>query len=318
MQPAVLLENVTKRFQDHTAVADLSLVVPAGTIYGILGPNGAGKTTTLRMIMSILLRDGGRIGLLGRDPESDRRVLRRVGYLPEERGLYRRMRALDVIVFFAELKGVGHAAARREGMAWLERMGLADQAGQRIDGLSKGMQQKVQFIATVLHEPDVLILDEPHSGLDPVNQQVLRDTIFAARDQGRTVLLSTHNMTEAEQLCDAVCIIADGRKVLDGRTREIRRSHRGHRFHLEFDTHTDGIERFLRHSRLFTAVAARNGGWDVEVEPGLDTRALIAELNALESPLSRFEHLEPSLHDIFVAQVRAAQVAARRPETRHA
>lgn len=216
MDHALLLQGVFKRYAGHTAVDDLSLSVPQGTIYGILGPNGAGKSTTLRMVMNIIIRDGGRISLLGADPEHDRAVLRRVGFLPEERGLYRKMKVVDVIVFFAELKGMRAADARREAGRWIERMGLGDWRNAKVETLSKGMQQKVQFIATVLHDPELLILDEPHSGLDPVNQQVLHETIQEWRRRGRTVLFSTHNMAQAERLCEHVCVIAAGRKVLDG------------------------------------------------------------------------------------------------------
>ena len=227
MSHALVLEDVTKSYADHVAVRDLSVAVPTGSVYGILGPNGAGKSTTLRMIMNILLRDSGEIRLLGRDPERDRHVLERVGYMPEERGLYKKMKVMDVIVFFARLKGVEAAEARRRGTEWIETMGLEDWAGAKVETLSKGMQQKVQFITTVLHEPEVLILDEPQSGLDPVNQEVLRDTILGTSRAGRTVILSTHNMAEAQRMCDAVCIIAEGSKVLDGNVREIRRQHRG-------------------------------------------------------------------------------------------
>lgn len=223
MADALVLRDVTKRYAGHTAVERLSLDVPSGGIYGILGPNGAGKSTTLRMVMNILSRDGGSISLLGGDPAADRGVLARVGYLPEERGLYRKMKVIDVVVFFAQLKGVSASDARRDGQQWLERFGLGDWVDAKVDTLSKGMQQKVQFVTTVLHRPEVLILDEPHAGLDPVNQEVLRDTILQARADGRTVLLSTHNMSEAQQLCDAVCIIAGGRKLLEGEVSALRR-----------------------------------------------------------------------------------------------
>ena len=235
MTHALLVEHLSKRYAGHTAVDDLSLAVPTGTIYGILGPNGAGKSTTIRMVMNIIVRDSGRVSLLGSDPERDRDVLRRVGYLPEERGLYKKMKVLDVVVFFAQLKGVPAATARREGARWIEKMGLGEWRGARVETLSKGMQQKVQFVATVIHDPDLLILDEPASGLDPVNQEVLRDTILETRQRGKTVLFSTHNMAQAEELCDDVCIIAQGRKVLDGGLREIKRANRTNRYAFAFD-----------------------------------------------------------------------------------
>jgi ABC-2 type transport system ATP-binding protein len=318
MNAALALHGVTKRFAGHTAVSELSIEVPAGTIYGILGPNGAGKSTTLRMVMNIIARDEGSIRLLGIDPAADRTVIRRVGYLPEERGLYRRMQVLDVIVFFARLKGVPAAPARREAVQWLERMGLGEWQQARIEALSKGMQQKVQFITTVIHEPEVLILDEPHSGLDPVNQEVLRDTILQARRDGRTVVLSTHNMEQAEQMCESVCIIAGGRKVLDGSVREMKRSGRGNRYRLVADEPAPALERLLRGDARVRAVVRRGEGWEVELAPAADARDLLASVCGLDVRLARFEHVEPSLHEIFVHHAGAAAAAPRREEVVHA
>ncbi|MGI9182146.1 MAG: ABC transporter ATP-binding protein, partial [Longimicrobiaceae bacterium] len=314
---ALVLQNVSKRFSGHTAVDDLSLAVPAGTIYGILGPNGAGKSSTIRMVMNIIGRDGGSISLLGVDPEEDRGVLRRVGYLPEERGLYRKMKVIDVIVFFARLKGVDAASARREGERWLERMGLGEWKGGRVETLSKGMQQKVQFITTVIHQPELLILDEPASGLDPVNQEVLRDTILDAQRQGRTVIFSTHNMAQAEALCEHVCIIAEGRKVLDGRLREIKRQNLGRNYAIEFEAPSAQAEAMLRGSQWLDHVAPDGEGWAVELGEGVDPRELLAALSTLDVPLSRFERVQPSLHEIFVAHVGQAATPHRRPEPAH-
>ena len=319
MSETLRLEGVTKRYADHLAVRDLTLSVPPGSIYGILGPNGAGKSTTLRMVMNIIARDGGHISLLGVDPAQDTAVLRRVGYLPEERGLYRKMKVIDVIIFFACLKGVPAAQARREGEAWLERMGLAQWRDAKVEMLSKGMQQKVQFITTVLHQPDVLILDEPHSGLDPVNQQVLRDTILDAARQGRTVIFSTHNMDQAEQLCEYVCIIAGGRKVLDGRLRDLRRANRGNRYLIEFDEASAEADRFIEgNRRLLSKRRLGEELWEVELPAGDDPRELLAELARLPVALHRFERIEPSLHEIFVTHVGDASVAERRKEPIHA
>ncbi len=296
---------------------DLSLSVPRGSIYGILGPNGAGKSTTLRMVMNILVRDSGRIELLGVDPEADRGVLRRVGYLPEERGLYRKMRVLDVIVFFARLKGAADNTVRSKAEGWLERMGLGEWRNAKVETLSKGMQQKVQFITTVLHDPEVLILDEPQSGLDPVNQEVLRETILDAARQGRTVIFSTHNMEQAEQLCEHVCIIARGRKVLDGRLRELRREHRTGRYAIEWDGSSPAADELMERGRWFARAERRGNGWDVDLAPTADPRELVVALASAGPPLRRFEHLEPSLHEIFVSKVGNAAQPARRPEAAH-
>ncbi|HEX5725713.1 MAG TPA: ATP-binding cassette domain-containing protein [Longimicrobiaceae bacterium] len=318
MEQALLLEHVSKRFSGHTAVDDLSLSVPAGTIYGILGPNGAGKSTTLRMVMNILIRDAGRISLLGADPERDREVLRRVGFLPEERGLYRKMNVTDVIVFFAELKGMDRRQARRDAGEWLEKMGLGEWKSAKVETLSKGMQQKVQFIATVLHRPELLILDEPQSGLDPVNQEVLRDTMLEHRRQGKTVLFSTHNMEQAEQLCEAVCIIAQGRKVLDGTLKEVRRANPGSGYVVEFAHPSAEVDRFAADGRRFGTFTPTGEGWRVELAPGADTRALLAALNQLDAPLVRFEREQPSLHEIFVRHVGDAAHPHRVAEAPHA
>lgn len=318
MSHALLLDGVSKSYAGHTAVKHLSLTVPTGTIYGILGPNGAGKSTTLRMVMNIILRDGGLVQLLGADPERDPRVLARVGYLPEERGLYKKMSVIDVITFFAELKGVARATAVREGERWLERMGLADWRNAKVETLSKGMQQKVQFIATIVHGPELLILDEPHSGLDPVNQEVLRDTILDARNEGRTVIFSTHNMEQAEQMCEHVCIIAGGEKVLDGNLRDVRRAHRANHYALAFDEPSAAADRFMSTWPGFERADRIRDGWEVELRPDADPRALVAAANGLDVALSRFEHVQPSLHEIFVQRVGDAARPRRRPEVAHA
>ena len=318
MQPALLIANITKRYTSHLAVDDLSLTVPRGSIYGILGPNGAGKSTTIRMAMNIIARDSGEVRLLDRDPAVDRQVLRRVGYLPEERGLDRKMRVLDVIAVVGRIKGMEGRRARAEGDRWLERMGMSDWRRARIETLSKGMQQKIQFITTVLHEPELLFRDEPASGLDPVNQDVLKSTIRGARDEGRTVIFSTHNMGEAEELCDAVCIIADGRKVLDGGLREIKRAHLGNRWRIEFDEPTPEAREIFGGGAEFEEVVATPHGWEVTLRDGREPRELMHALGGLERMPTRFERIHPTLHEIFVQQVGGTAGTARRRETAHA
>ncbi len=314
MNSPLTLRNLRKQFADHVAVDSLSLSVPEGTIYGILGPNGAGKSTTLRMIMNIIARDAGEVSLLGRDPARRPEVLKEVGYLPEERGLYRKMQVMDTIVFFAELKGVPAADARRLGREWLERMGLAEWEEAKVETLSKGMQQKVQFITTVLHSPRLLILDEPFSGLDPVNQDVLRETVLQAKAAGRTVLFSTHVMEQAERICDHLCIIAGGEKVLEGGIREVRRREAGSRYEIEFDGDPPAFERLVREGRAFERAERRNGAWQVDLASGTDSTTLLSELNAMGSPIVRFARVEPTLHEIFVSRVGDAGTARRRRE----
>ena len=317
MVNALELQEVTKRYVGHLAVDRLSVAVPTGTIYGILGPNGAGKSTTLRMVMNIIARDSGAIGLLGGDPARDSAVLRRVGYLPEERGLYKKMTALDAVVFFGALRGMTESDARAAGGRWLETMGLGQWQNAKIETLSKGMQQKVQFVATVVHGPELLILDEPASGLDPVNQEVLRDTILGAKREGRTVVFSTHNMDQAEQLCDSVCIIARGRKVLDGALRDIRRSHAGRRYRLEFEDATPGVLEFMNGGR-FSGAERSGNTWTFDLPADSDVQATLSALAAVGLDLARFEHVKPSLHEIFVQLVGHAEVAERRPEVSRA
>jgi ABC-2 type transport system ATP-binding protein len=316
MTHALELTRVTKQFVGHLAVDALTLSVPRGSIYGILGPNGAGKSTTLRMVMNIIARDSGSIAVLGIDPAADPRVLRRVGYLPEERGLYRKMTALDVIVFFGALRGMSEAAAREQGARWLDRMGLGQWHRAKVETLSKGMQQKVQFITTVIHAPDLLILDEPASGLDPVNQEVLKDTVLGARNEGRTVVFSTHNMDQAEQLCDYVCIIAQGRKVLDGELGHIRRGHAGRRYVVAFESVSAAVLDVMGRTPILRRGVRSGDTWELELETDEDVRAALSALSA--SGVSRFEHVKPSLHQIFVQTVGHAEVAERRPEVSRA
>jgi ABC-2 type transport system ATP-binding protein len=315
MSHALVIQAVTKRYVGHLAIDRLSLAVPTGSIYGILGPNGAGKSTTLRMVMNIIARDSGSISVLGADPAVDRAVLRRVGYLPEERGLYKKMSVIDVIVFFGALRGMAEGTAREHGVRWLEKMGLSQWQRARVDTLSKGMQQKVQFITTVVHAPDLLILDEPASGLDPVNQEVLRETILGARDEGRTVVFSTHNMDQAEQLCDSLCIIAQGRKVLDGSLREIRRGHAAHKYRVEFESVTPEVVALM--SRVDGATRAGDT-WEMDLRTADDVRRALTQVASTSVPVARFEHVKPSLHQIFVERVGHAEIAARRPEATHA
>lgn len=312
MQHALYLEHVTKEYDGHRAVDDLNIAIPRGSIYGILGPNGAGKSSTIRTALNILSRDGGTVRILGVDPADEPSVLRRVGYLPEERGLYRTMRVLDVIVFFARLKGVERSEARREGARWLERLGLEEWARTRVDALSKGMQQKVQFVTTILHRPDLLFLDEPSAGLDPVNQDLLRDTIIGVREEGRTVVFSTHNMAEAERLCDSVCIISRGQKVLDGSLEEIRRANLGNCWRIEYHEAPVAASELFARTDLFEGVTTLRKGWEVILPPGVSSRELFARLATFEAVPSCFEQVEPSLHEIFVRNV--GDVAANPPK----
>jgi len=290
---AVRLEGVTKRFGKHTAVSELNLVVPRGSIYGLLGPNGSGKTTTIRMIMGILHPDEGRVDLLGGDPDTMRRT--RVGYLPEERGVYRKMKCLDMVVFLAEIRGVHRSEGRRRGLAWLERLGLPEWADKRVEDLSKGMQQKIQFIGTVIHEPELLILDEPFSGLDPINQDVLEDIVLDFHARGTTILFSTHLMDQAERLCERVCLISRAKKVLDADLKELKAAERKGVVAVEFE----GPDRWL-HGPEIASTETVNGAIHLLLHDGADHQAILRRGVEAGATIYRFDLVEPRLHEIFV------------------
>jgi ABC-2 type transport system ATP-binding protein len=304
---------VTKRFAGHTAVDALSLAVPAGGIFGVLGPNGAGKTTTIRMILHIVLPDEGVVRLFG-ESGTARDYSARIGYLPEERGLYRKMRVLDVLVFLAEMKGVDRRAARASAESWLERFGLGDWRGRRVDELSKGMQQKVQFISTILHRPSLVVLDEPFAGLDPVNAQVLKDAVVELRAQGATVLFSTHIMEQAERLCDEFGIIARGRLVAAGTLADIKRTSSRQHIIVGFAGDPGRASALFEDRSMVTAVDDYGRYAELELAPGADPQRLLADLVGGGAPLSRFEIVEPSLHKVFLDLVgpdAAGEVPAR-------
>ena len=293
------LERVTKRFAGHVAVDALSLSVPGGVVYGLLGPNGAGKTTTIRIIVNVLAPDEGTVRLFGR-PGADRDDSARIGYLPEERGLYAKMRVLDVLVFLAETKGMKRRAARARATEWLERMGLGEWSLRKVSDLSKGMQQKVQFIATVLHDPDLVILDEPFTGLDPVNADVLRETMLELRRNGKTVVFSTHIMEHAEKLCDQLCIIAKGRKLVDGSLAHVKQGRGGRHVIVAFDGARGAAPAVFADRRL--VVEAQDFGQYAELEmaPGADPQDVLRVLLEGGARLTRFEVAAPTLHKVFV------------------
>lgn len=309
----VRVDNITKRFAGHTAVQSLSLIVGSGSIYGLLGPNGAGKTTTIRMMMNIIEPDEGTVRLFG-EAASGRDLSERIGYLPEERGLYKKMKVLDLIVFLAETKGMQRAAAKQRAGEWLERLGLGDWALKKIDDLSKGMQQKVQFISTVLHDPRLLILDEPFSGLDPVNAQVMKDTVLELARKGATILFSTHIMEQAEKLCDSVCIIARGEKVVDGPLADVKRRHGGHHVIVSVERGSQNVDRVLEDRRFVSKVQNYGQYAEIELADNGDPQELLKAILQTGARISRFEITEPTLNQIFIDLVGpdAAHAAARK------
>lgn len=300
--PAVVLEGLRKTFGSHVAVDDVSLTIPRGSVYGFIGPNGAGKTSTIRMIMHIHLPDRGRVEVLGRP--AGRETAMRVGYLPEERGLYPKMRVLDLILYLGRLKGRTRADLLPRIDAWLERLGLSAWRTKRCQELSKGMQQKVQFIATVVHDPELVILDEPFSGLDPLNAELLISIVDEWRRAGKTVIFSTHVMEHAEKLCDAVFMICQGKKVLDGTVESIRARWREE----VLDVAGEGDPELLRAAPGVRAVRPHPGRHELELAPGADPQAVLAHL-AGRFRVTRFELRAPRLHDIFLRIAGAAGVA---------
>ncbi len=293
---ALVLKGIRKAFAGHVAVNDLSLSVPRGSIFGLLGPNGAGKTTTLRMVMNILGTDAGTLEILGRP--ADHAARDRIGYMPEERGLYPRMVLEEQLVFMAAIKGLEAAEAKKRLGPWLERLGLAEWSKRKTNELSKGMQQKAQFIATVLHEPEVLIVDEPMSGLDPVGMNVMREALLELGRAGTTIVLSSHQMETVERLCDRVALINRGEKLLDGSVSEVKARHGKNTVVLAFD----GDGSFIEHLPEVAQVSDHKQYMEVRLRDGHDAQALLREA-AARLKLRRFEIVEPSLHDIFVESV---------------
>lgn len=300
MTTAILVvDRVTKRFAGHLAVDALSLEVPRGVVYGLLGPNGAGKTTTIRMIMDIYEPDSGTVRLFG-TPGGGREHSARIGYLPEERGLYPKMRVLDVLVFLAEAKGVSRRAARAKANDWLERLGLSDWRMRKVNELSKGMQQKVQFISTLLHDPELAVLDEPFSGLDPVNAQVMKDAVLELKQRGATILFSTHIMEQAEKLCDQLCIIARGRKVVDGSLAEIKRTHGGRHLTVAFDGGSGTASRLFADTKLIKRADDYGQYAELELTDAANPQEILRALVDSGARLRKFEIMEPSLNKIFI------------------
>jgi ABC-2 type transport system ATP-binding protein len=306
---AVDIAGVEKRFDGHVAVRGLSLAVPRGSVYGLLGPNGAGKTTTIRMILNVIVPDSGTIRVLG-SPRGTDGVTDRIGYLPEERGLYRKMQVRRVLRFLGELKGMSGRDADRKIDEWLARLGLTEWSGKKVDELSRGMQQKVQFIGTLLHDPELVILDEPFSGLDPINAQALTDTIIELRERGRTVIFSTHVMDNAERLCDSVCIIAKGEKVLDGALADVRAAHAGRTIALAMASGASGaVAQVLADRSLVDSVNSEKPTLEMELAAGASAQALLTRLVQAGAEITRFEIVQPSLHKIFLQRVGAVGVA---------
>ena len=291
------VENATKRYGDFTAVNDLSFEVKPGRVFGFLGPNGAGKTTTIRMIVGITAPDTGQIELFGEkvSPATQNRI----GYLPEERGLYKKMKVQDQLRYFAALKDVSQKEADRRIDYWLDRMRLSEWKTKKTTDLSKGMSQKIQFISTVLHDPDLLILDEPFSGLDPVNVEFMIEVVAELKAQNKTIIFSTHLMSTAERLCDDIILINKSRKIIGGTIREVKASYGKNLIALRLV----GGENVLRDAALVAEVTAHADEMEIELAENADAQILLKRLIESGAKILKFEQVEPSLNDIFIDKV---------------
>lgn len=304
------VREITKKYGEQTAVDKISFVVPQGRVFGLLGPNGAGKTTTIRMIMNILIPDSGSISILGRP--STEVASRAIGYLPEERGLYKKMKVLDHIVFLGEIRGIGSKLARTRANEWLARLDIESWAPKKIEELSKGMQQKIQFIGCVIHDPEILILDEPFSGLDPVNARVLKDLILEFKERGKTLLFSTHVMEQAEKLCDEIALVNRSRIVLQGTIANIKRDFSGNRIRVQGSGDFESLRKIDGVSDLVVS----NGSAEVELDPRVEKSRFLREASAV-CDLDSVMPIEASLDEIFIKTV-AGDNASIDPSTQSA
>jgi ABC-2 type transport system ATP-binding protein len=293
--PVVELAGVTKAYESKIAVNNLSLSINAGQMFGLLGPNGAGKTSSIRMIMGITIPDSGSIRLF--DQPFQRESLQRVGYLPEERGLYKKMKVLDQLVFFGELHGLTAAEARNRAVQWAKRMEIDESLPKKTEELSKGMQQKIQFISSLLHDPGLIIMDEPFSGLDPVNATLLEKTLLELKDEGKAIVFSTHRMDQVEKLCDSICLVNQGRPVLAGKMREIKSSYERNRVVVEYE----GSSSFLDSSEIAES-KSYPGHVEIKLKEHGNAQKLLQEAAAVAT-IFRFELVEPSLEEIFIQTV---------------
>ncbi|MGC2110528.1 MAG: ATP-binding cassette domain-containing protein [Candidatus Korobacteraceae bacterium] len=296
MANAVELRGIRKTYDHFVAVDHLSFNIREGSVYGLLGPNGAGKTSSIRMMIGITLPDEGEVRLFGET--FHRELLHRVGYLPEERGLYKRMKVLDHLVFLGRLHNLSEHEARKRALAWTDRLELRDWTQKKVEELSKGMQQKVQFIATLLHEPDLVIMDEPFAGLDPANSVALKDVLLEMKKSGKTILFSTHRMDQVERLCDSICLIDHGRAVLEGDLSKIKASYGKNNVQIQCDgdARLEGCDLVQSLNNYGNYVEAR-------LKPGADAQELL-RIASQRARVSRFELMEPSLEEIFIEEVK--------------
>ncbi len=297
--PIVELHNIRKVYGSKIAVEGLTLTIEPGTMFGLLGPNGSGKTTSIRMMIGMTMPDSGAVSLFGKPFE--RQSLHRVGYLPEERGLYKKMKVLEQLVFLGRLHGLDERTARTRSMAWCERMEIADVVNKKTEELSKGMQQKIQFIAALLHEPDLIIMDEPFSGLDPVNATLLQDTLVDLRREGKAILFSTHRMDQVEKLCDSIALISRSKLLLSGSMREVKSQYPRNHVRMVFQ----GSDAFLQHPCI-ESYKNYAGHAEIVLKKESAAQSVLAAAVTGGTSVSLFEVMEPTLEEIFIENVRAS------------
>lgn len=291
------LKNICKSYTDKKAVDNLSLKIPQGVIYGVIGPNGAGKTTAIRMIMNITIPDSGEVLFKGK--KIDESFKNQVGYLPEERGLYAKHKVKDVILYLAELKGKSPKEISGKIDFWLEKVDLLEYKDKKVEELSKGMAQKLQFITTIIHEPEIIILDEIFSGLDPLNMELVKDILLDLKRDGKTIIFSTHVMEQAEKLCDHICMISGGIKVLDGLMNEVKANYGRNSIHLEII----GDGSFIKNIEGVKSVIDFNNYKELLMEENADSNKILKEL-VEKVQVRKFDIVDPSLYDIFIQEAR--------------
>ena len=300
MSNAISVNQISKSYGEFVAVNDLTMEVKTGSIFGLLGPNGAGKSTTIRMIVNIILPDTGGISLFGHPMSA--KLQERVGYLPEDRGLYKKMKIGEQLAFFAELKGLRRHDAQKRIDEWLERIEMTDWKNKKWEELSKGMQQKVQFVSTILHSPDLVILDEPFSGLDPISAGLFKEIVQELKENNKTIIFSTHLMEQAEELCDEICLINHGRKVIGGPVRDIKRGF-GWRY-IAIDG--ENYEAILRENPLVKDFIPNRDHTEIFLQIGADPQSLLRQLVEGGARITKFELVAPSLNEIFIESVKRA------------
>jgi ABC-2 type transport system ATP-binding protein len=294
--PIVELHNIRKVYDTKVAVEGLSLSIEPGTMFGLLGPNGSGKTSSIRMMIGMTMPDSGSVSIFGQP--FTRAALHRVGYLPEERGLYKKMKVLDQLIFLGRLHGLSEETARTRSLAWCERIEITEAIGKKTEELSKGMQQKIQFIAALLHDPELIIMDEPMSGLDPVNAALLQQTLIDLRREGKAILFSTHRMDQVEKMCDEIALISRGKLLLSGSMREVKAGYPRNRLQVVFT----GSDSFVHHPAVAEA-KIHDGVADITLHDAAAAQQILADALSRGTLITRFEVLEPTIEEIFIENV---------------